>query len=271
MYTPAVTMVAAWISARHRRWTFHRIRQPYIQWKLRRFPAGAHEQQQRSCRNDRIPNGEVAGARRGIHVHIAQRSHVPSNEKHSQQESCVANAVRNERFICRVTGRLPLEIKSDQQIRTQPNALPSHKHQHIVIGENEREHGEHEQVHVPEEAVVPALMRHVSGGINVDEHPDPGHEQQPDAGKRIEQESRVGLEIRLCSAVGNVIQVPGIGSKPGVKNLFKRLMIVGVGPGCILQHRATSKEKRQHHHADADRVHGGLLHPPAKEKHDGRA
>jgi hypothetical protein len=87
-----------------------------------------------------------------------------------------------------------VEIETDQQIRTQAHAFPADEHQHIVVGQDQRQHGEHEEVEISEEAVVAAFMRHVAGGVNVDQHADAGDEQQPDAGKRIEQEAGIGLE-----------------------------------------------------------------------------
>ena len=93
----------------------------------------------------------------------------------------------------------------------------------------------------------------------MDEHPDPGHKQEPDAGKRIQQESRVRLEIRLCPVVGDEIQVAGIGSEPGVEDLFKRLMIVSVGPTGVLHYRSAREQECEHDHADADGIDRGLL------------
>ena len=52
IYTPAVTMVAAWISADTGGGAFHRVRQPYIQRNLRRFASRAEEHQQRHDAED---------------------------------------------------------------------------------------------------------------------------------------------------------------------------------------------------------------------------
>jgi hypothetical protein len=46
MKMPAVTMVAAWISAETGVGTFHGVRQPGVQAELRRLAHGADEQQQ---------------------------------------------------------------------------------------------------------------------------------------------------------------------------------------------------------------------------------
>src|SRR2546429_4357434 len=51
------------------------------------------------------------------------------------------------------------EVEPDQQIAAQAHAFPAHEHEEHVVRQDQREHGEHEQVHVPEEAVVAALDR----------------------------------------------------------------------------------------------------------------
>ena len=69
MKTPAVTMVAAWISARDRGRALHRVRQPGVERHLRRLAHGAHEQQQADHGHRVVlaaeeADGRVARARR---------------------------------------------------------------------------------------------------------------------------------------------------------------------------------------------------------------
>ena len=124
----------------------------------------------------------------------AQRAEVPGDGEHAQQEAGVADAIDDECLVGGGAGGVAMEIETDQQIRTQAHALPAHKHQDVVVRQDEGEHGEHEQVEVSEKAVVAALVRHVAGGINMDERAHAGDKQQPDGGKRIEQEAGIGME-----------------------------------------------------------------------------
>ena len=164
-----------------------------------------------------------------------------------------------------------MKIKSDQQIRAQPHAFPPDKHQHVIIGQDQREHGEHEEVEVSEEAVVAAFMRHVSGRINMDQHADAGDEQQPDAGERIEQKSGVGLK-RCRGPVGFLkVEMPGVSAEPGVEDFLVRLMVVRGGPVGVLPHRAAGHQEREHDRADTDRAHRRLLQLAPKKEHDRRA
>ena len=112
-------------------------------------------------------------------------------------------------------------------------------------------------------------MRHVPGGINVDEHPDSRNKQEPDSGQGIDQESGIGLELSLRPVVRDIVQQPGIAAKPGVNNFLKWLMIVSVGPSVVLQHRPAGEQKREHHNSDADRA-DRLLRELAPEKENDR-
>ncbi len=167
---------------------------------------------------------KLSAAREVCHFGEAQRAEIPGDEEHAEKKSGVADAVDDECLVSRVAGGLAMEIETDQQIRTQAHAFPANKHEHIVVGQDQRQHGEHEEVEVSEEAVVAAFMRHIAGGINMDQHADAGDEQQPDAGERIEQEARVGLERSLRAVVGRVSQVAGVGAEPGVENRLIGLM-----------------------------------------------
>ena len=65
------------------------------------------------------------------------------------------------------------EPESDQQIRRQAHAFPADKHQQVVAGQNQRQHEEHEQVQVAEEAVEAAFLPHVADRIDVIRKPTP--------------------------------------------------------------------------------------------------
>ncbi len=206
-----------------------------------------------------------------IYIDESQRSAEPRNKEHPENESRVANAVDDECLVRRVACRLALEIETNQQIRAQPHALPPNKHQHVVIGEDQGEHREHEEIQVPEKAVVPALMRHVSGRINMNQHPDAGNKQQPDARQRIEQEPCVSLQRRRGAVRLLEVEVPGVTAEPGIENFFVRLMIVRRSPIDVLQHGAASHQKRKHDRPDANRAHRPLLKPAPEKKHNRRA
>ncbi len=250
---------------------FHRVRQPHIKRQLRRLAAGSDEQKQRSRGDDGIADRKVSGAGCSVDVDVAQRTHIPCDEEHAKDESRVADAVDDERLVRGIARRLALEIETDQQIRAQAHAFPADKHECVVVGEDECEHGEHEEVEISEEAVVAAFMSHVANGIDMDQHADAGDEQEPDAGEWVEQESGVGLEVGLRAVVCDVICVAGVGAEPGVENLLVGLVIVCVSPCVVLQHRAAGHDEGKDNHAHAHGADRLLGQPAAKEEHDRRA
>src|SRR5207302_9551440 len=93
-----------------------------------------------------------------------------------------------------VTGRLAMEIKTDQQVRAEAYAFPAYEQHGVVIGQDQCQHGEHEEIQIAEEAVIAAFMRHVTGGVDVDEHADASDKEEPDAGERVEQDSNLRIE-----------------------------------------------------------------------------
>jgi hypothetical protein len=98
MYTPAVTMVAAWIRA------LTGVRQPYIERKLRRLPCRADKEQERHRRQRGVAHFKMAGGNRRAEFGELNRAQRPQHEKQSQNEAGVADAVDNKRFLPRVRG-----------------------------------------------------------------------------------------------------------------------------------------------------------------------
>ena len=66
------------------------------------------------------------------------------------------------------------EVEADEQVRGETDALPADEHQQEVLGEHQRQHEEHEEVEVGEEAPVALFVRHVADGVDVDEEADAG-------------------------------------------------------------------------------------------------
>src|SRR5208283_2488287 len=103
------------------------------------------------------------------------------------------------------------------------HTFPADKKKNVVVRQDEREHGEHEEVQVSEETVVAAFVRHVSGGVNMDQHAHAGDEEQPDGGERVEQEAEVGVERGGGAVFFSEGEVRVAGTEPGVNDFFERL------------------------------------------------
>ena len=246
---------------------FHRIGQPDVQRELRRLPASSHEQQQARSRNPWIADGKMSAARHLVHVGVLQRAEIPGNSEHAQQEAGITNAIGNECFVRGGRGRMAQEVEADEQVRAKADALPADEHEGIVVPQDERQHGEHEQVQVAEKPVVAAFVAHVADRVNVDQHPHAGNKQQPDGRQRIEQEAGISAERSGLDGVGDVGQAVVGGTKPGVDDLLEwRAVMRGRIPR-VLPDRETRPREGQHHHADTNSADRRLLQSAPEEEH----
>ncbi len=109
-----------------------------------------------------------------------QRAEGGEDQEQAEREAPVAHAVDEERLLAGLRGALLVEPERDQQVRAQAHALPAQEHQQVVVGQDEDEHGEHEEVQVGEEAVVAAVAAHVADRVVVHEHADRADDDQHD-------------------------------------------------------------------------------------------
>ncbi len=131
-------------------------------------------------------------------------------EEDRQEEAEVADAVDDERLLpCRGAPVL-LEVEADQQVAAQPDALPADEQDDQVGPEDERQHGEHEQVQVGEVPRIRALALavHVPHRVDVDQEPHERHEEQHHRRQRIQPQREVDREVRE-QAVGGLAEPGG--------------------------------------------------------------
>ena len=124
-----------------------------------------------------------------------QRTERAEKQKHSQHEAEVADAVDDECFLACVGRRFFHEIEADEEIAREADTFPANKQQHIIRCQHQNQHEEHEQIEVGEKAVIAAFMRHVAGGVNVDEPSDAGDHQHHDHGELVHLQIEAGAEI----------------------------------------------------------------------------
>ena len=246
-----------------RRRTFHRVRQPDVQRKLRGFSARPHKQQERHHRNRGVSHGKGPARRLFVDGRKSQRAEYAQHREHSEDEAGVPDPVHQERLVARRRGRFPQEIEADQKVGAKPHAFPAHKQQQVVVRQHQREHGEHEQVHVPEEAVVAAFVGHVADGVNVDQKSDSRDDQDHYGRERVEQESPVGLEVRRL-AVGHVEEAAG---QPGVEDRFKAMLRLRGQ----LQDGHQREEERDSDHARTENAHRSIRESLPEQEHQERS
>jgi len=115
-------------------------------------------------------------------------------QQDAHDEAVVADPVDHERLLAGVAGTLLVKIEADEGVGAEPDAFPAEEHHQVIVAQHENEHGEHEQVHVAEEAVEPGVLPHVTDREHVDEKPHAGDHQQHDRRQGIQQDRPLDLE-----------------------------------------------------------------------------
>ena len=189
---------------------FHGVGQPDVQRNLRGLAARAHQQQQRDSGQD-VHRLARSGGENTTEI---ERAEIHDDQEHREREAEIADAVHDERFVAGGGGALLHEVEADQQVAAQTHAFPADEEQQVVTRQHQRQHEEHEQVQVGEEAVVAFLMLHVAGGVDVDERADAGDDQQHDHRSAGRREIPADVEGAALDPGEIVFGVSGVAPQP---------------------------------------------------------
>ena len=124
-----------------------------------------------------------------------QRPKRPEEEGHADGESRVADTRDDERLLPGVRRGLLAEIKANEQIGTEPHAFPTHKHQRVIGGRDQREHHEKKEIQIGEKAVVTTFMLHVPARIEVNQESNDRDRQRHDQGQSVVVECILRAQI----------------------------------------------------------------------------
>jgi hypothetical protein len=182
------------------------------------------------------------------------------DEKDAEQEGRIADAIHDEGFLGGVTRGFVLKVETDQEIAAKTYALPTHKEEQEIVGEDQGEHGKHEEIQVAKETVVAPLSAHVADGVDVNQEPDAGHYENHDARKRIEKIAPISEEWDGTSYGRDWAR-----SEPFEKNLLKHAMAWLKSQES--KSRAGGMEEGQRYAAQAEEVDGVFWKEAADEKH----
>ena len=134
-----------------------------------------------------------------------------------------------------------------QEVGAQPHAFPSKIHQQQVVRQHQHQHGAHKEVHAGEEACEVRVVRHIAGGINMDEK---AHERDH---KRKSKRERIQVQRDAD------VEIPDGQPVPQGQCKLRR-------PLCDqLVARDDRDQGCNAHAAAADERYGGLADPPGEE------
>ena len=190
------------------------------------------------------------------HLFKTQRTEMHKNEHHSQNESRIADSIYDKCLFPGIACALLVEIKSDQQVGAQPHSFPPDKHHHVVVGQDQGEHRKHEEVQIGEEAIIAAVVPHVSGRIDVNQETDSGNDQDHDGRKRIQLKSPGHFK----SGHASVRQGKGSTAKPGKEVEGEQLFVFN---GKELIHTQRAHNKGERHRSKSDDGNELLVQLPA--------
>jgi len=186
---------------RDRRRPRHRVREPDVEGDLRRLPGRADEEKERHQGRDRQAPEDLALEQVRVLGQLAEderpmpaRVQRPEEEEEAEHEAEVADAVHDEGLVA---GRRVVELlvpEADQRPRAEADTLPADEHEEQVVAEDERQHGEGEQVEIREEAPERRVVVHVAGGVEVDQPADAGDHQDHHRGERVDAEGDVDVQ-----------------------------------------------------------------------------
>ena len=183
-----------------RRRAFHGVGQPDVERELGALAHRAHEQQQRDAgHHPRLYRAALQ--RRGQQRSNDARGEVERADGRpdrgdAERKAEVADAVDEERLLGRQCRRAAAVPEADQQVARQADQLPGREQQQEVVGQDQQQHAEHEQVEVGEEAPAARVVGHVADRVDVDEHADRRHHDQQHRGQRVD--GKVGGDLEAA-------------------------------------------------------------------------
>ena len=250
-----------------RRRAFHRVWQPGVQEKLRRFPHRTDEEQHGDGvdRIDLIAK-EVERRLRQFwthgqdHIEIDAVRH-PEEREDPKKEAEIANPVDDEGFHRRSASRGFAVVKADQQVGRDTHALPTEEELQEVIGRDQHQHGEGEERQIGKETRAIALalfeivvMGHVAERIEMHERRDRGDHDQHDRGQPVD-----------ANAPGGVERTRGDPSE-------KRLGVIAILMGAWVEAQEDDPAQQHRQEQEPGRCGAGRLfpdQPPGKSANEG--
>jgi hypothetical protein len=183
---------------RNWRRAFHGIRQPHMQWKLRRLAHGADEQTDADhCDQHPVAarHGQLGDfSRLGKSLGVIQRAGISCDQPDAQNEAKVAHPIDQKGFHVGEDGSRLVEPESDQQVRNQTHRFPAKEQLEQVVAHHQHEHGEREQGDVGKEAVVAFVFFHVADGVDVNHQRHKGDDAHHHGREAVYQEAHLHLE-----------------------------------------------------------------------------
>ena len=200
MKTPAVTMVAAWMSAEtgvgpsiasgSQVCSRNCADLPIAPMKRRRQTTVSASKFHERKWSERAGDARSVGEDRLV----VDRVEEDEDAEDAEREAEIADAVDDEGLDRGRVCRRALEPESDEQVRGEADAFPAEVELDEIVGRHQRQHGEGEHRQIGEEPRPVRVVRHVADGIDVDERRHGGDDDEHHHGQRVDAEGPVDRE-----------------------------------------------------------------------------
>ena len=239
MNTPAVTMVAAWMSAETGVGPSMASGSQVCSRNCADLPmAPMKSSRQASVSACHVDAEEVEG-RVGEARRRAGRSPSKATEPNSTKTRKMPSAkpksptrLTMKALMAAALADGLLVPEADQQVAGEADALPAEEHLDEVVGRHQHQHGEGEERQIGEEARPVRILVHVADRVEVHERRDRRHDDQHHGGERIDAEAP--SRPRRSPEV-NQLRRPGCASSPAPKPTLKK----------AIQDRAQDEEQQR--------------------------
>ena len=193
-YTPAVTIVAAWISAETG--VGPSIASGSHVWSgtwadLANAPTSSSRQ---ADDDGRCCCGRTRAGPAWKRLDEVDRAGVLEEEERAEHEPDVADHVDHERLDAGARGGRAPVPERDQQVGRGADERPADDQQHEVAGQHQQQHREDEVVQVGEVPRVAAVRGHVRDRVEVDQRRDAGDDQRHEHRQRVDEDRELGVD-----------------------------------------------------------------------------
>ncbi len=212
------------------------------------------------------PSPEVNAFFRPSKRHVAVVK--PKQDQDAGHETEVADPVRDERLVRRVTGGRLLEPVTDQEVGTEADQLPEEEHHDEVRSQHDAGHGEHEERQPAEVARPARIVLHVAERVDVHQHAHEGDDEHHPPALVIDDEADVDREgadldegkqqARMAGDIAAAHQKEH-GADPDDDGDHRADEVRGIPEKAVQQQNRQRRGQRQqeHHGGKRHRFHGG--------------
>ena len=206
-YTPAVTIVAAWISAETGVGPSIASGSQVCSGICADLAAAPTSSSRQPAVMSASPEWKTCGAAANTFVN-SKRAGVLEDEVGAEHQPHVADDVDHERLDPRSRGGGAPVPEGDQQVGGSADERPADDQQQEVAGEHQQQHREDEEVEVGEVAREAAVLLQVGDRVEVDHRGDPGDDQDHVDRQRVDKDRDVRVDPdRHCVAPQRGVQL----------------------------------------------------------------